>query len=39
LRTLAQLTVRNFKSIRDQTLRLGKLNVFVGGNGCGKSNP
>ena len=38
LRTLAQLTVKNFKSIRDQTLRLGKLNVFVGGNGSGKSN-
>ncbi|MBN8248367.1 MAG: AAA family ATPase [Verrucomicrobia bacterium] len=38
MRTLAQLTVKNFKSIRDQTLRLGKLNVFVGGNGCGKSN-
>jgi predicted ATPase len=38
MRTLEQLTVRNFKSIRDQTLRLGSLNVFIGGNGSGKSN-
>jgi len=38
MRTLEQLTVRNFKSIRDQTLRLGPLNVFIGGNGAGKSN-
>ena len=32
MRTLEQLTVRNFKSIRDQTLRLGSLNVFIGVN-------
>ncbi len=38
MRTLETLTIRNFKSIRDQTLKLGPLNVFVGGNGSGKSN-
>lgn len=38
MRKLETLTVRNFKSIREQTLRLGALNVFIGGNGSGKSN-
>ena len=38
MRTLEQLTVKNFKSIREQTLALGKLNVFIGANGAGKSN-
>lgn len=38
MRILEQLTIRNFKSIRDQTLGLGRLNVFIGGNGAGKSN-
>lgn len=38
MRKLESLTVRNFKSIRDQTLRLNALNVFIGGNGSGKSN-
>jgi predicted ATPase len=38
MRALEQLKVKNFKSIRDQTLRLGRLNVFIGGNGAGKSN-
>src|SRR5882762_4608989 len=38
MRTLQTLTIRNFKSIRDQTLKLGPLNVFVGGNVSGKSN-
>lgn len=38
MRTLEKLTIRNFKSIRDQTLELGRLNVFIGGNGAGKSN-
>jgi len=38
MRTLEILTIRNFKSIRDQTLRLGPLNIFIGGNGSGKSN-
>jgi predicted ATPase len=38
MRTLEKLTIRNFKSIRDQTLALGRLNIFIGGNGAGKSN-
>ncbi|PYJ69249.1 MAG: chromosome segregation protein SMC [Verrucomicrobia bacterium] len=38
MRVLEKLKVKNFKSIRDQTLRLGHLNVFIGGNGAGKSN-
>jgi predicted ATPase len=38
MRTLETLTIKNFKSIREQTLALGKLNVFIGGNGAGKSN-
>lgn len=38
MQTLEQLTVKGFKSIRDQTLGLGRLNVFIGSNGAGKSN-
>ena len=38
MRILEQLTVTNFKSIRDQELKLDRLNVFIGGNGSGKSN-
>jgi predicted ATPase len=38
MQTLKNLTVRNFKSIREQSLQLGQLNVFIGGNGSGKSN-
>lgn len=38
MRTLEKLTIKNFKSIRAQTLELGRLNVFIGGNGAGKSN-
>ncbi|MGH8019536.1 MAG: AAA family ATPase [Opitutaceae bacterium] len=38
MRTLEKLTIRGFKSIREQTLALARLNVFIGGNGVGKSN-
>ncbi len=38
MRKLEQITVKNFKSIRRQELKLGQLNVFIGGNGSGKSN-
>lgn len=37
-RKLEKLRIRGFKSIRDQELLLGDLNVFIGGNGSGKSN-
>ena len=33
-----KIRIQGFKSIRDQELVLGPLNVFVGGNGAGKSN-
>jgi predicted ATPase len=35
---LKQLTVRGFRSIAEQILRLGDLNVLIGPNGAGKSN-
>ena len=38
MRILEKLKISNFKSIREQTLVLGPLNVFIGGNGSGKSN-
>jgi ABC-type uncharacterized transport system ATPase subunit len=38
MRTLQRPTVTNFKSIREQELLLQTLNVFIGGNGSGKSN-
>lgn len=38
MRQLEKLSIENYKSIRQQTLELGKLNVFIGGNGSGKSN-
>lgn len=38
MRRLEKLTIKNFKSIREQSLALGPLNLFIGGNGAGKSN-
>lgn len=38
MRALHELHVKGFKSIRDQRLLFGPLNVFIGGNGVGKSN-
>jgi predicted ATPase len=35
---LEKLTIKNFKSIREQSLELERLNVFIGANGAGKSN-
>lgn len=35
---LLELSVQNYKSLRDVTVRLGPLNVLVGPNGSGKSN-
>jgi predicted ATPase len=35
---LHSLHIQGFKSIRDQLLELSPLNVFIGGNGAGKSN-
>ncbi|MCA9682555.1 MAG: AAA family ATPase, partial [Myxococcales bacterium] len=38
MHTLEKITIRGFKSIRDQTLHLRALNLFIGANGAGKSN-
>lgn len=38
MRLLKKLTINGFKSIREQTLVLEPLNLFIGGNGAGKSN-
>lgn len=35
---LHKLHVKGFKSIHDQEFQFGPLNVFIGGNGAGKSN-
>ena len=33
-----KITIRGFKSIQEQTVSLGQLNVLIGTNGAGKSN-
>ncbi len=38
MRHLRRITVKGFKSIRCQSLKLGDLNVMIGANGAGKSN-
>ncbi len=38
MRRLERITIQCFKSIQDQTLELSNLNIFIGGNGSGKSN-
>src|SRR4051812_16606345 len=35
--TIRSVTIDGFKSIRDQTIELGRLNVLIGANGAGKS--
>ena len=35
---LHSIRIQGFKSISDQTLEFNPLNVFIGGNGAGKSN-
>jgi AAA domain, putative AbiEii toxin, Type IV TA system len=37
-RVLEELTISRFKSIRELTLQVGRVNLFIGGNGTGKSN-
>ena len=32
------ITIKNFKSVQDLTLDLGRFNVLIGANGSGKSN-
>jgi len=38
MRHLDKITIAGFKSIRQQEVRLGPLNVLIGANGSGKSN-
>jgi len=35
---LQEITIKNFKSIVSDTIELGRVNLFIGENGCGKSN-
>ena len=35
---LRKIRIQNYKSILDDTLELGRINVFIGENGCGKTN-
>ena len=35
---ITEINIKNFKSIVDLTLPLSNFNVFIGENGCGKSN-
>lgn len=35
---ISSFNIKNFKSIDDVTLAIGRLNVFIGENGAGKSN-
>ncbi len=35
---LRRISIQNYKSILDDTIELGRVNVFIGENGCGKSN-
>ena len=35
---ITSLTIERFKSIRDASFKLGRVNLFIGGNGAGKSN-
>jgi len=35
---IEQITIKNFKSFKDVTLKLGPMNLFIGANASGKSN-
>lgn len=35
---IENITIQNFKSITEQSLNLGRVNVVIGENGCGKTN-
>lgn len=35
---ISDITIKNFKSVVDVTLPLGRFNLLIGANGCGKSN-
>ncbi len=35
---LKKITIKNYKSVCDITTELGRMNIFIGENGCGKTN-
>ncbi|RKZ53687.1 MAG: recombinase RecF [Candidatus Parabeggiatoa sp. nov. 3] len=35
---LKTLTIENYKSIHNATIELSRINIFIGDNGCGKTN-
>ena len=35
---IQSVKIRNYKSIRELRLELGRVNVIIGENGCGKTN-
>lgn len=35
---LKSISIKNFKSVKDLNLDLGRLNIFIGENGCGKTS-
>ncbi|MCP4110142.1 MAG: AAA family ATPase, partial [Desulfobacteraceae bacterium] len=35
---LKSLTIKNYKSLYNITIELGRINIFIGENGCGKTN-
>lgn len=35
---ITEFKIENYKSIENLTIKLGRVNVFIGENGCGKSN-
>lgn len=35
---ISRITIENYKSIVNQTVEIGRFNVLIGANGCGKSN-
>lgn len=35
---IKQIILKNYKSIKDATIDLGRINLLIGGNGAGKSN-
>ncbi len=35
---ISDITIKNFKSVVDVSLPLGRFNILIGANGCGKSN-
>lgn len=35
---IKEVRIKNYKSVKKLKLELGRVNVFIGANGCGKSN-